>query len=63
MLISSAATVLTVSDVTASSEFLAKHLGFREQMTAPGFASLQRGEHALRLRVPMVLEEPGGVIG
>jgi uncharacterized glyoxalase superfamily protein PhnB len=40
--ISSTAVSLNVDDVPASSAFLARHFGFREEMAADGFASLTR---------------------
>ncbi|HYX97854.1 MAG TPA: VOC family protein [Geodermatophilus sp.] len=42
MRISSTAVSLNVDDVPASSAFLARHFGFREEMAADGFASLTR---------------------
>ena len=42
MRISATAVSLNVDDVPASSAFLARHFGFREQMAADGFASLAR---------------------
>jgi uncharacterized glyoxalase superfamily protein PhnB len=40
--ITSTAVSLNVDDVPASSGFLARHFGFREEMAADGFASLTR---------------------
>jgi uncharacterized glyoxalase superfamily protein PhnB len=40
--ITATAVSLTVDDVPASSAFLARHFGFREEMAADGFASLTR---------------------
>jgi uncharacterized glyoxalase superfamily protein PhnB len=51
--ITSSAVSLTVDDVPASSAFLVEHFGFREEMAAPGFASLTRddaGMHVVFLR-------------
>jgi uncharacterized glyoxalase superfamily protein PhnB len=42
MRITSTAVSLNVDDVPASSAFLARHFGFREEMAADGFASLTR---------------------
>lgn len=42
MRITATAVSLTVDDVPASSAFLARHFGFREEMAADGFASLTR---------------------
>lgn len=44
MRVTASAVSLTVDDVPASSTFLADHFGFREQMAAPGFASLTRDD-------------------
>ena len=44
MRISSTAVSLDVDDVPASSAFLARHFGFREDMAADGFASLTRDD-------------------
>jgi catechol 2,3-dioxygenase-like lactoylglutathione lyase family enzyme len=37
---------LTVDDVTASRDFLVRHLGYQEKAAADGFASLSRGDGA-----------------
>ncbi|MGK5675074.1 VOC family protein [Micromonospora sp. URMC 106] len=37
---------LTVDDVTASRDFLVRHLGYQEKAAADGFASLSRGDAA-----------------
>jgi uncharacterized glyoxalase superfamily protein PhnB len=42
--ITSSAVSLNVDDVTASSEFLTEHFGFRQEMAADGFASLTRDD-------------------
>ncbi len=44
MRITSTAVSLNVDDVPASSAFLARHFGFREEMAADGFASLTRAD-------------------
>lgn len=44
MRITSTAVSLNVDDVPASSAFLARHFGFREEMAADGFASLTRDD-------------------
>ena len=44
MRISSTAVSLNIDDVPASSAFLARHFGFREEMSADGFASLTRDD-------------------
>jgi uncharacterized glyoxalase superfamily protein PhnB len=44
MNIASAAVSLNVDDVPASSAFLREHFGFREEMSAEGFASLSRDD-------------------
>ena len=44
MRITATAVSLNVDDVPASSTFLVRHLGFREEMAADGFASLSRGD-------------------
>ncbi|WP_306214167.1 VOC family protein [Actinoplanes sp. RD1] len=46
MQITSSAVSLTVADVPASSKFLARHFGYAERMSADGFASLSREDHA-----------------
>ena len=53
MRITSTAVSLNVDDVPASSAFLVRHFGFREEMAADGFASLARedaGMHVVFLR-------------
>lgn len=47
MRITSSAVSLNVDDVPASSAFLVKHLGFREDMAADGFSSLSREDAGL----------------
>jgi uncharacterized glyoxalase superfamily protein PhnB len=42
--VTSSAVSLNVDDVPASSAFLVKHFGFREEMAADGFASLTRDD-------------------
>jgi catechol 2,3-dioxygenase-like lactoylglutathione lyase family enzyme len=42
MRVTAAAVSLNVDDVPASSEFLVKHFGYTEEMSADGFASLGR---------------------
>ena len=49
MRISSSAVSLTVDDVDASSAFLARHFGFREEMAADGFASLSREDAGMNV--------------
>ncbi|WP_092530414.1 VOC family protein [Amycolatopsis arida] len=44
MQITASAVCLNVEDVPASSEFLKRHFGFREEMAAAGFASLTRDD-------------------
>ena len=44
MRITATAVSLNVDDVPASSAFLARHFGFREEMAADGFASLTRDD-------------------
>jgi uncharacterized glyoxalase superfamily protein PhnB len=44
MKISSSAVSLNVDDVPASSTFLTRHVGFRQEMAADGFASLTRDD-------------------
>lgn len=44
MHVTSTAVSLNVDDVPASSAFLARHFGFREEMAADGFASLTRDD-------------------
>ncbi|HEY8472333.1 MAG TPA: VOC family protein [Natronosporangium sp.] len=53
MKITASAVSLNVEDVPASSAFLQEHFGFKEEMSAPGFASLTRedaGMHVAFLR-------------
>ncbi|MFF7795845.1 VOC family protein [Streptomyces sp. NPDC007991] len=47
MQITASTVSLTVEDVTASREFFTTHLGYREQASADGFASLTRGGSAV----------------
>lgn len=49
MHISSSAVSLNVDDVAASSTFLARHFGFREEMAAEGFASLARDDAGMNV--------------
>lgn len=49
MKITSSAVSLNVSDPAASSAFLAKHFGFREEMAADGFASLARDDAGMNV--------------
>lgn len=44
MQVTSSAVSLNVDDVPASSAFLCRHFGFREEMSADGFASLARDD-------------------
>jgi uncharacterized glyoxalase superfamily protein PhnB len=44
MKVSSSAVSLNVDDAAASSRFLQRHFGFREEMAADGFASLTRDD-------------------
>lgn len=44
MQVTSSAVSLNVDDVPASSAFLCRHFGFREEMSADGFASLTRDD-------------------
>ena len=44
MHVTATAVSLNVDDVPASSAFLARHFGFREEMAADGFASLTRDD-------------------
>ena len=44
MQVTSSAVSLNVDDVPASSAFLRRHFGFREEMSADGFASLTRDD-------------------
>jgi uncharacterized glyoxalase superfamily protein PhnB len=47
--ITSSAVSLNVEDVEASSAFLEEHFGFREEMAAPGFASLTRDDAGMNV--------------
>jgi len=47
--IASSAVSLNVDDVAASSAFLIKHFGFREEMAAEGFASLARDDAGMNV--------------
>jgi len=47
--ISSSAVSLNVDDVAASSAFLTEHFGFREDMSAAGFASLTRDDAGMNV--------------
>jgi len=47
--ITSSAVSLNVDDVPASSAFLARHFGFREEMAADGFASLTRDDAGMNV--------------
>jgi uncharacterized glyoxalase superfamily protein PhnB len=47
--ITSSAVSLNVEDVAASSGFLVDHFGFREEMAAPGFASLARDDAGMNV--------------
>jgi catechol 2,3-dioxygenase-like lactoylglutathione lyase family enzyme len=47
--ISSSAVSLNVDDVPAASSFLTRHFGFREEMSADGFASLSRPDAGMNL--------------
>lgn len=49
MRITSSAVSLNVDDVEASSGFLKEHFGFREEMAAPGFASLVRDDAGMNV--------------
>ena len=49
MRITGTAVTLNVADVPASSEFLQKHFGFREVMSADGFASLTREDAGMHI--------------
>jgi catechol 2,3-dioxygenase-like lactoylglutathione lyase family enzyme len=49
MQITSTAVSLNVDDVPASSAFLVQHFGFREDMSADGFASLTRDDAGLNV--------------
>jgi uncharacterized glyoxalase superfamily protein PhnB len=47
--IASSAVSLNVDDVAASSAFLTRHFGFREEMAADGFASLARDDAGMNV--------------
>lgn len=47
MQVTSTAVSLTVEDVEASTAFFTRHLGYRQQMAADGFASLSRDDAAV----------------
>jgi uncharacterized glyoxalase superfamily protein PhnB len=47
--ITSSAVSLTVDDAAASSAFLVRHFGFREVMSADGFASLARDDAGMNV--------------
>jgi len=49
MTITSFAVSLNVDDVAASSAFLTRHFGFREEMAADGFASLARPDAGMNV--------------
>jgi uncharacterized glyoxalase superfamily protein PhnB len=49
MKINSSAVSLNVDDVPASSGFLTRHFGFREEMAADGFASLTRDDAGMNV--------------
>lgn len=49
MKITSSAVSLNVDDVAASSTFLSRHFGFREETAADGFASLTRDDAGLHV--------------
>lgn len=49
MKITGSAVSLNVDDVPASSAFLARHFGFREAMSADGFASLTRDDSGMQV--------------
>ena len=49
MHITSSAVSLNVDDVAASSRFLVEHFGFREEMSADGFASLAREDAGMNV--------------
>ncbi|MFG1921709.1 VOC family protein [Cryptosporangium sp. NPDC048952] len=49
MRVTASAVSLNVDDVPASSEFLQKHFGFREEMSADGFSSLMRDDAAMNV--------------
>jgi uncharacterized glyoxalase superfamily protein PhnB len=47
--ITASAVSLTVDDVAASASFLIDHFGFREEMSADGFASLARDDAGMNV--------------
>lgn len=49
MQITASAISLNVDDVAASADFLAGHFGFRQEMSADGFASLTRDDAGLNI--------------
>ena len=49
MRVTATAVSLNVDDVPASSAFLARHFGFREEMAADGFASLTRDDTGMNV--------------
>jgi uncharacterized glyoxalase superfamily protein PhnB len=49
MKITASAVSLNVKDPEASSAFLQQHFGFREDMAAPGFASLSRDDSGMHV--------------
>ena len=49
MRVTATAVSLNVDDVPASSAFLARHFGFREEMAADGFASLTREDVGMNI--------------
>jgi uncharacterized glyoxalase superfamily protein PhnB len=49
MKITASAVSLNVDDPTASSAFLVRHFGFREEMAADGFASLGRDDAGMNV--------------
>ncbi|MGH3765977.1 MAG: VOC family protein [Pseudonocardiaceae bacterium] len=49
MKITSSAVSLNVDDVAASSAFLVEHFGFREELAADGFASLNRHDAGMNV--------------
>jgi catechol 2,3-dioxygenase-like lactoylglutathione lyase family enzyme len=49
MQITASAVTLNVDDVPASSNFLTTHFGFREEMSADGFASLAREDAGMNV--------------
>jgi predicted enzyme related to lactoylglutathione lyase len=60
--ITASAVSLNVADVPASAAFLTSHFGFRQEMTADGFASLddQRDAHAAGLILAFAVEDLEG---